>query len=42
VLAFISIAASPTLWVMTRYGIGWRQRRLKKEKERVEEKRGRN
>lgn len=37
-LALISIAASPTLWVMTRYGIVWRKRRLTRERERDEEK----
>ena len=31
-LALISIAASPILWLMTRYGIIWRQKRLRKEK----------
>ncbi|KAJ5979889.1 MFS transporter [Penicillium waksmanii] len=37
-LALISIAASPTLWVMTRYGIVWRKRRIRREIEREEEK----
>ncbi|KAJ5587857.1 uncharacterized protein N7459_003622 [Penicillium hispanicum] len=36
-LAFISVAASPILWIMTRYGIKWRQRRLQKEKARQNE-----
>lgn len=31
-LAFISIAASPTLWVVTRCGIQWRQKRVQREK----------
>ena len=33
-LALISVAASPILWLMTRYGIKWRQRRARKENER--------
>jgi MFS family permease len=35
-LAFISIAASPILWLMACYGIKWRQKRTRKEKEREE------
>jgi len=33
-LAFISIASSPILWLMTRYGIKWRQKRARKNNER--------
>ena len=38
-LAFISIAASPTLWITTRYGIKWRQRRIRNEAEKEKVKR---
>ncbi|KAJ5168320.1 uncharacterized protein N7482_003914 [Penicillium canariense] len=31
-LALISVASSPILWLMTRYGIKWRQRRMQKLK----------
>lgn len=30
-LALISVAASPTLWITTRHGIKWRQKRIQKE-----------
>ncbi|PYH91156.1 MFS general substrate transporter [Aspergillus ellipticus CBS 707.79] len=40
-LALISLAASPTLWIMMRSGIKWRQKRLRKEQEKQQEKEAR-
>ncbi|PWY66732.1 MFS transporter [Aspergillus heteromorphus CBS 117.55] len=37
-LALISLAASPTLWIMMRSGITWRQRRLRNEREKEDKR----
>ncbi|KAJ5626280.1 hypothetical protein N7510_002589 [Penicillium lagena] len=41
-LALLSIALSPSLWLIARHGMGWRQKRNKKEEARREAKANRN